>query len=74
MGLRYPLEVLLGANHHCVVLASQLTNLLEADRIYLVVHIWTNRKDNKLSDRLLRLMKRADRGTGCTSWSLSGRQ
>jgi len=39
MGLQYPLEVLLGANHHGVVLASQLTHLLEADRIYLVVYI-----------------------------------
>jgi len=53
MELRYPLEVLLGANHHCVVLVSQLTHLLEADRVYLVVHIWANRKGKKLSNRLL---------------------
>jgi hypothetical protein len=39
MGLRHLLEVLLGANHHRVVLASQLIHLLKADRIYLVVHV-----------------------------------
>lgn len=39
IGMRHLLEVLLGANHHRVVLASKLIHLLEADRIYLVVHI-----------------------------------
>ena len=33
------LEVLLGANHDRVVLASQLIHLFKADRIYFVVHI-----------------------------------
>ena len=39
MGSQRLLEVLLGANHYRVVLASQFIHLLKADRIYLVVHI-----------------------------------
>jgi len=39
MRSQHPLEVLLGANHHRMVLASQLIHLLKADRIYLVVYI-----------------------------------
>ena len=39
MGLEHLLEVLLGADHYRVVLASQLVHLLEADRVYLVVYI-----------------------------------
>lgn len=39
MGLEHILEVLLGADHHRVVLAGQLVHLFEADRIYLVVYV-----------------------------------
>jgi hypothetical protein len=39
MGLGHQLEVLLSANHDCILLASQLVHLLEADCVYLVVHI-----------------------------------
>ena len=67
MGLRRLLEVLLGANYHRVVLAGQLRHLLEADRIYFIVHIWANGKGKKLSDRLSTLMERTDRGMGCIS-------
>ena len=67
MGLRRLLEVLLGANYHRVVLTGQLRHLLEADRIYFIVHIWANGKGKKLSDRLSTLMERTDRGTGCIS-------
>lgn len=39
MGLWRLLEVLLGADHHRVVLASQPIHLLKADRVDLVVHV-----------------------------------